>query len=174
MDFIIRPVQLRDAADIYALRTMPGVFENTLGMPSMRLADFEKRLANMDANTHQMVAVETASQKVIGMVGLTVDAHPRKRHCAGLGIMVATSYQHCGVGLALMQNILDLADNWLMLRRVELGVYADNTRALMLYEKVGFVQEGRLCQAVARNGAYVDEIWMGRLNPALNQPRASV
>ena len=45
-----------------------------------------------------------------------------------------------GVGTALMQAALDLADNWLGLTRVELTVWADNQAALALYRKAGFVE----------------------------------
>ena len=38
----------------------------------------------------------------------------------------APSWQGMGVGTALMRAALDLADNWLGLRRVELTIYADN------------------------------------------------
>ncbi len=37
-----------------------------------------------------------------------------------------------------MSEILDLADNWLMLVRIELGVFTDNEKAIKLYEKFGF------------------------------------
>ena len=37
--------------------------------------------------------------------------------------------------------MLDLADNWLMLERVELGVLETNPKAKALYEKFGFVEE---------------------------------
>lgn len=43
---------------------------------------------------------------------------------------------------ALLTKILDLADNWLMLERVELGVLETNSKAKSLYEKLGFVEEG--------------------------------
>lgn len=70
--------------------------------------------------------------------GLTVFANPRLRHSADIGIMVHKDYQNMGVGSALMERLLDLADNWLMLVRVELTVFADNERAIHLYEKFGF------------------------------------
>ena len=43
-----------------------------------------------------------------------------------------------------MRRLLDWADNWAGLLRVELGVYADNERAIALYRKFGFELEG--CQ----------------------------
>jgi putative acetyltransferase len=42
-----------------------------------------------------------------------------------------------------MENILDLADNWLMLVRIELDVIEDNERAIHLYRSFGFEVEGR-------------------------------
>ena len=42
-----------------------------------------------------------------------------------------------------METLLDLADHWLMLVRVELEVFADNEQAIRLYEKLGFREVGR-------------------------------
>ena len=64
------------------------------------------------------------------------------RHTADVGIFVHTDWQGKGVGTALMQTVLDLADNWLMLVRVELEVFTDNVKAIHLYEKLGFVNCG--------------------------------
>ena len=77
--------------------------------------------------------------------------------------MVRTDCQGQGIGTALLEAVLDLADNWLMLRRVELEVYADNQRAVRLYEKFGFEAEGRRREAAVKNGAYVDLMVMARL-----------
>ena len=94
---------------------------------------------------------------------LTVESNLRRRHSGGLGIMVRTDCQGQGIGTALLEAVLDLADNWLMLRRVELEVYADNQRAVRLYEKFGFETEGRKREASVKNGAYVDLLVTARL-----------
>lgn len=47
-----------------------------------------------------------------------------------------------GIGTALLQEIVDAADNWLGFRRLELAVFADNAPAIRLYEKFGFEREG--------------------------------
>lgn len=166
MDYEIRPIAPRDAEGICLLRRMPGVFENTLGLPSCRAADSAAFIAGLGPNDHNFVAV-TPDGDVIGAAGLTVQANPRMRHVGGVGIFVHTDYQGQGVGAALMETVLDLADNWLMLVRVELEVYADNLRAQRLYQKMGFVQEGRKRMSVIRDGAYIDELLMARLRPGL-------
>ncbi len=43
-----------------------------------------------------------------------------------------------------MQAVLDIADNWLNLTRLELTVFADNERAVRLYTRTGFEVEGSL------------------------------
>ena len=100
---------------------------------------------------------------VIGSAGLNVHPNPRMRHGAELGILVHTDYQNQGVGTALMKTVLNLADNWLMLVRVELEVFADNERAIHLYEKFGFKKEGLLRMSVVRDGQYRDNYKMARL-----------
>ncbi|HWP79383.1 MAG TPA: GNAT family N-acetyltransferase [Candidatus Acidoferrum sp.] len=161
MDFIIRPVRQSDSAELAELRRMPGVFETTLGNPSWRMEQTEKFIAGLGDNDFQFVA--EAQGKVIGMAGISVFSGARLRHCGGFGIMVHRQWQNKGVGTALMKAILDMADNWLMLERVELGVFADNTGAIRLYERMGFVVEGKKRHAAIKNGEYADEIIMSRL-----------
>lgn len=52
--------------------------------------------------------------------------------------MVRRDFQNQGIGRAMLEKVLDLADNWLMLVRLELTVFADNERAVHLYESLGF------------------------------------
>ena len=166
MQFTIRPVQTGDGKGINALRTMPGVFENTLGIPSERIQRNEEHIQSLDRNAHQFVAVTQGTngeEHIIGMAGLGVYDNPRTRHVAGIGIMVHADYQRQGVGTGLMEALLDIADNWLMLVRVELTVFVDNVGAITLYEKLGFVVEGTKRAEAIRNGRYVDTYMMARV-----------
>ena len=49
------------------------------------------------------------------------------------------------------------------LKRVELEVFADNARAIRLYESLGFEREGLKRRDVIRRGGYGDTVVMGRL-----------
>ncbi len=167
MEYYIRPVKQGDAAGINALRRMPGVFENTMGLPSEREEHNAAQIAALDhASQHAFVAAVRADdgeERVIGHAMLTVYSNPRARHSGGIGIMVHRDYQGQGVGTRLLETLLDMADNWLMLVRVELGVYADNERAIRLYKRLGFEREGIKRMAAIRSGRYEDELMMARI-----------
>ncbi len=77
---------------------------------------------------------------------------------------VRDDYQRKGVGTALMEAALDMADNWLNLKRVELTVFADNESAIQLYTKFGFEVEGEAVDYAFRNGEYVSACYMARLS----------
>ena len=166
MEFYIRPICVGDGRGVNELRRMPGVFENILGIPSERVKRNEDYIVSMGSNTHQFVAVIkeiSGEEKVIGTAGLDIFSNSRLRHSASIGIMVHKDFQNNGVGTKLMEAIIDIADNWLMLVRVELTVFTDNEKAINLYKKFNFEIEGVKKKAAIRNGEYVDELMMGRI-----------
>jgi len=159
LDFEIRPVKLEDAVFINEIRRMDGVRENLLGIISERLADSEGFIKSLTPNDHMLVAEveENGSKRVVGVIGLNISKNSRMRHSASIGIMVHKDYQGKGIGKALFARIIDLADNWLKLVRLELTVFTDNERAINLYKSFGFEIEGRKKYAAIRNGEYADD-----------------
>ena len=153
MEYRIRPVEPKDAPGLSAIRRMPGVFETILGNPGENPGKMETMIAGLGADDYFFVAVTPDGQGgelVIGSVSLKVFANPRTRHAAG-------------IGRALLQEAVNLADNWLMLIRLELTVFTDNERAIHLYESMGFQREGIRRKAAVRNGVYMDELAMARI-----------
>ncbi|MEA4961027.1 GNAT family N-acetyltransferase [Lutispora sp.] len=165
-DFIIRPVRIDDASAINEIRRMDGVRENTLGIISDRITKTEDFIRGLSDNDHLLVAEfeEEGARKVVGLIGMNVSRNPRLRHSASIGLMVHPDYQARGIGTALFEKIIDLADNWLMLTRLELAVFVENQRAVKLYESLGFQIEGIKKYASIKNGKYVDEYMMARYN----------
>ncbi|MGZ2425175.1 RimJ/RimL family protein N-acetyltransferase [Rhizobium laguerreae] len=68
-----------------------------------------------------------------------------------------------GFGRILLGAMVDAADDWLDIKRLELTVYTDNDVAIGLYRKFGFEQEGLLKAFGYRAGQYVDAYTMARL-----------
>jgi putative acetyltransferase len=86
-----------------------------------------------------------------------------------IGMAVRDDWQGKGVGSALMQAAIDLAENWLQLTRIELEVYTDNRAGIRLYEKFGFKIEGTLEQFAFRDGEFVDAYFMARFRRSAEQ-----
>ena len=68
-----------------------------------------------------------------------------------------------GLGTEATQLMLHHAFERLGLHRVGLTVFSYNTRAIRAYEKAGFRVEGRLREAIQRQGVFFDEVQMGIL-----------
>jgi putative acetyltransferase len=158
-EVIIRPVREDDAEALWHISQQEGVIETTLSLPSDR---YEQRLATLRGlgpDHHWLVAV--AEDQVVGLAGLDV-GRGRLRHSGHVFLFVARDWQRRGVGTRLLQALLDLADNWLLLRRVELTVFVDNQRAKRLYERLGFEVEGLRKLSVIAEGQIKDEYLMAR------------
>jgi putative acetyltransferase len=165
--FTLRPPRADDAAAITALRNQPGVRHGTLALPFMPVETTAAYLANLGPNQHFIVA-ETNTAPIgtvlIGTASLTRYTG-RRAHVAGLGIAVADAWQGQGAGTALMEALIDLADHWLGLIRIELTVYTDNHAAIALYRKFGFHPEGHQRAYALRDGTLIDSLAMARLHP---------
>ena len=94
MNYTIRPIGPEDAEGAVALRRMPGVFENTLGLPSYRTADSEAFIAGLGPDDHNFVAV-LDDGTVIGCAGLTVCSNPRMRHVGAVGLFCLLYTSRC-------------------------------------------------------------------------------
>jgi putative acetyltransferase len=162
---VIRPLEPSDDPAAHGLMLGDGVFPTTGTVPSLPLAALVERNAKYftDDDRHSFAAV--IGDRLVGIGGLILVPRPRMRHCASLWLEVHQDFHGRGVGTALVRKLLDLADRWLGLVRVELHVNADNDRAIRLYERFGFEKEGRLRANFVRDGAYVDSFVMGRLRP---------
>ena len=111
----------------------------------------------------QRLALEVlADGRYIGNIGLyEIDWKNRK---AEYGILIGDkSAWGKGYGFDSSTDLLAYAFRELNLHRIFLRVLAYHERAIRLYEKIGFREEGRLRQDIFRSGAYRDTIIMGML-----------
>jgi ribosomal protein S18 acetylase RimI-like enzyme len=109
--------------------------------------------ANIAAGHPHMVALD--GKTVIGWCDVIPEERESQRHVGSLGIGIIAGYRGRGIGDRLIRAALARAAAT-GITRIALGVRSDNRPASRLYEKHGFVHEGRQRKAMRVGGAYVD------------------
>lgn len=138
------------------------------GMPAemfsaKKLKDWQEKSveAGFKPESYRFSIRTLADDRLIGFLGLWLDLiHADVWVGIGIG---DREYWSKGCGTDAMKLAVQFAFRELGARRVSLGLYAYNERALRVYEKVGFRVEGRTRQDVLRDGKRYDSIWMGIL-----------
>ena len=82
-----------------------------------------------------------------------------------LHIMIGNSNnRNRGIGTFAVTEMLKHGFDDMNLHRIELEVLVSNSRAIHLYEKIGFEKEGIKKKAAFKNGLYVDVAFMALLS----------
>jgi putative acetyltransferase len=162
----LRRATVADAADHARIMGDPAVLPGLMQLPYVDAAIWVQRLTEtLQPGKTDLPLVALRDGVIVGTAGLHPAVQIRRRHVALLGISVAPHAQGQGVGRALMQGLCDYADGWAQIQRIELTVFADNRRAIRLYESVGFRIEGTHRGYALRDGVYEDVHSMARLHP---------
>ena len=173
---VVRRATTADAAAFARIHGDLAVLGNLMQLPYTSAEVWQHRLADLAGASKSGLDLLLAAERdgeVVGTAGLhPTGAALRRRHAMLLGLSVASEAQGQGVGAALMQALVDYADRWAQVLRLELTVYSDNARAIALYRKFGFEVEGTHRAYALRDGAYVDALAMARLHP--NPPMVGI
>ncbi len=160
-EIVVRAMEPDDMPALAELFEQPRAIWGTFQLPYTSVEARRKRFASTPESHTLLAAV--ADGKVVGTGGLHPFDHRRRAHVASLGMAVHDAYAGRGIGTALLSALLEQADRWLNYKRVELTVWADNPRAIALYERFGFEREGVFRSYGWRDGAYADAVTMARL-----------
>ena len=110
-------------------------------------------------------AVETRETgALIGSVVLFGATLPHR--AATFAIQLGPEHQGHGYGPEATALMVRYGFDQMGLHRIQLGVWAYNSRAIAAYERAGFVVEGRRRDAVFHAGRFHDEVLMSVLEPA--------
>lgn len=159
----LRALRVADVEQYHALQQLPAVVNGNPHVPFQTIASTREYIEELAAPEIAIAAM--VGDTLVGEAELS-PLKGRRAHAASLGIGVHDAWHRRGIGSALMTELIDLADNWLGLRRLELLVFADNHAALALYRKFGFEIEAHQRGAVLRRGVLIDCYFMARLREA--------
>ena len=161
MSLRIRDIKIEDYKEISKIRKMPGVMENILSNKDEEEELIKEKIINRGKNQYWYVAEENG--KVIGLGILMNHGNLRKKHVGVITLMVNSDYQNKGIGSLLMDKLINLSES-LNIIRLELCVFRDNYKAINLYKKFGFKEEGIKVKSALKNGEYIDEMMMARIS----------
>ena len=137
-------------------------YSGTLQLPFPSAEAWRKRLESNGPDDYVLLAL--IDDKPVGNAGMHPAAgSPRRAHARHIGMAVRSEHQGKGVGGALMAALVDLADNWMNVTRLELSVFTDNERAIALYKRHGFEVEGTHKAYALRAGTWADVYSMARI-----------
>lgn len=164
----IRPGTPDDAAALLAhlkaLAAEPGI--NIPLAPdeiTLSVGEERDRIDGFTDNPRALMLVAARGNELLGE--LTVRGISTRRavaHVATLGMSVRADARGQGVGAALLEAALE----WVVdagFTRLELNVYARNQPAISLYEKHGFVREGRRRGFIKEGETFLDDLVMARI-----------
>jgi UDP-4-amino-4,6-dideoxy-N-acetyl-beta-L-altrosamine N-acetyltransferase len=124
----------------------------------------EKMAASPD---DRIFSLFNESREYVGQGGINQISWANK--LGRLSIFIAKSQQHKGYGREAVKALVDKAFAEVGMNKVWLMAYASNSRAIAMYEKVGFQREGLLRQEYFWKGTYHDICRMGILKEEWNK-----
>lgn len=144
---IIRNGTFEDGPEVSTFfTTTHGETDYLLSYPEESTRDDEKQSNYLKETTESDREIELLAivdGKVVGMAGFNaIGSKYKVRHRAEFGITVSKNYWGQGIGKAIMNACIECAKEAGYIQ-LELDVVADNTRAIELYKKLGFIEFGR-------------------------------
>lgn len=144
---IIRNGTFEDGPEVSTFfTTTHGETDYLLSYPEESTRDDEKQSNYLKETTESDREIELLAivdGKVVGMAGFNaIGSKYKVRHRAEFGITVSKNYWGQGIGKAIMNACIKCAKEAGYIQ-LELDVVADNTRAIELYKKLGFIEFGR-------------------------------
>jgi RimJ/RimL family protein N-acetyltransferase len=112
----------------------------------------------------KLLVVTVAGDKIVSMSHVEAASRIRNQHVAEVGISILSEYRGHGLGTAIMQAMIGWATAHPIIEKLSLGVWNQNTAAIRLYEKMGFIEEGRKIKGGKyADGSYDDMVCMYRV-----------
>jgi len=123
----------------------------------------EDEIRGLEDNDNNTMLLALDGDEIIGIATIHSSHKIKSRHEGELGIVVAQKYQGQGIGSRLIQMLIDWCRGNGVTTRIRLDTRTDNTMAVSLYLKFGFVVEGCLRNQTLLDGKYYDLYIMGMM-----------
>jgi RimJ/RimL family protein N-acetyltransferase len=162
----IREASKSDAASLLAyLETVCSETNNLTFGPGEMSLTVEQETAFLEGMAEKPGAIFLTAlneqDELVGTIHFVAGNLPRTKHAGEFGMSVVKAHWGKGLGAALLDVLLEWVRENKSIRKVNLKVRADNTNAIRLYRKKGFVDEGRIAREYLIDGEFHDVLCMG-------------
>lgn len=121
-------------------------------------------IKSLREDPNELLLVALADSEIIGNIDFHIGKRQRTCHAGMFGMSVHKDWRSQGVGFALLSELVKWATSRPHIEKIGLRVLANNLRAINLYKKLGFQQEGYSPKVIKLGSdEYVDDIQMGLL-----------
>lgn len=138
---ILRSPDETDAADLISYLQITAAETDFLQCypeeRNMSLEQEETFLRNLMDDPNSVMILCRVDSKLAGNCNLNRFRFEKNRHRASIGVALFREYWGLGIGTAMLTALIDVAKQQ-GIEQLELEVMGDNTRAIPLYEKMGF------------------------------------
>lgn len=162
---IIRQIDAEDAEKYLTLNKKLDESGFMLYKPGERQTTVEQQammIKRVLSDEHSTILVAESDQQIVGFIGAIGNSVERKKHCAYLALGVAENHRGNGLATELFNHVFAWAKATEM-TRLELTVIQENTKAVSLYKKLGFIIEGEKINSLMVNGQAVNEYYMYKI-----------
>jgi len=97
--------------------------------------------------------------KLVGNSSVTKGSYQDTKRHGYLGTAISKKHRDRGIGLEMMRTLVKESRK-AGLKTIELEVFANNPRAIHVYERTGFKEAGRIPKKMMRKGKFIDSIVM--------------
>ncbi|MGE7954505.1 N-acetyltransferase family protein [Lysinibacillus xylanilyticus] len=116
------------------------------------------------ANERETIFIALYEEKMVGWLMFQSPHRKRLAHTGTFGMMVLKEYRGLGIGKLLLEKIITWAEHNPYIEKISLGVFSTNERAITLYKKMGFVEEGRKINEIKlHDNEYIDDVLMYKM-----------
>jgi RimJ/RimL family protein N-acetyltransferase len=128
---------------------------------SVSVSDEEGIIEESRTSNNKLMLLAFNGNKVIGCLHFTGGSRVRVQHTGEFGVSVLKEYWNLGIGTTMVKELIQWAKDSNVIRKINLRVRSDNTGAIRVYEKFGFIQEGLITREFLIQGNFYDCICMG-------------
>ncbi|MBX4263092.1 GNAT family N-acetyltransferase [Clostridium estertheticum] len=165
--WILRCPTKYDAIELSKLRVkIDGETENLdreSGEGLLTPNDFQKLIYEDSIAKKTIFLIAEVEHKIVGFTRCEGMKLSRFRHKAEFGLCISKEYWGYGIGKILLQKVMMWAAT-VEIKKISLTVVQTNTKAIQLYKKYGFIEEGLLIKdRIHKDGNYYNTVMMGKL-----------